>query len=260
MTERDVPHRSTIDIMEAHASVRRFTDEPINHDLLETLIEAGTRASTSSNIQAYTVISITVPAHKNHLAELCADQQHIHQSAVFLVFCADLHRLELCTRMHGRPHVQLGLTESLLLAVVDTALMMENVAVAAESVGLGICMIGAIRNRPREVCEALGLPDHVFPLSGMCLGWPDEEKEPTPRLPLDAVWHREQYRDDEDLNRSIEAYDSILAAFYQDQDLGTKESRWTKLMCRRVAAISRRTDVGPVIRQQGFNLQSDPPT
>lgn len=255
---QDTPqHRSTIDVMEAHTSVRRFVDEPIHHDLLETLIEAGTRASTSSNMQAYTIITVTVPEHKKRLAELCADQTQIHQSAVFLAFCADLHRLELCARMHGQDCDALGLSEALVVAVVDTALVMENVAVAAESVGLGICMIGAMRNKPFEVREALALPKHVFALAGMCLGWPAERNERKPRLPLDAVWHRESYRSDADLTRSIEAYDAILAAFYGSLGLHPKDPRWSTVMCKRVAGIASRTDLGRLLRAQGLNVQTD---
>ncbi|MEE9294669.1 MAG: nitroreductase family protein [Phycisphaerae bacterium] len=254
MINDKIQYRSTIDVMLTHTSVRRFTDEPINHDLLESLIEAGTRASTSSNMQAYTIISITEPERKKRITQLCADQSQIQRSAVFLAFCADLHRYVLCTQIHDVSHDELALAEALVLALVDTALVMENVAVAAESVGLGVCMIGALRNNPYQVRELLGLPMHVFPVAGMCLGWPAEQNEPKPRLPLDAVWHREQYRSDADLTRSIKAYDSILAAFFETQDIHPREPRWSKILCKRLAAIRIRSDLGRFIREQGLNL------
>lgn len=248
-------HRSAIDVMHAHFSCRSFAREPVHDELLETLIEAGTRASTSSNMQAYTIISVTEPELKLRLIGLCADQKQIHESAVFLAFCADLYRLKLCARMQGVEDFDLGVAEAMVVAVVDTALVMENVAVAAESVGLGICMIGALRNHPFEVREALFLPKHVFPLAGMCLGWPAEQHEPKPRLPLDAVWHRNRYRSDQELHALIEAYDSIMSAFYQSQGMHQKDPSWGSVTARRLAAFRKRLDVGRLLRNQGFNTQ-----
>ena len=257
MNEEDRHFRSTIDVMHGHVSCRHFTSEPVNDDLLESLIEAGTRASTSSNMQAYTIISVTEPDLKKQLAKLCADQEQIHQSAVFLVFCADLYRLKLCADLHGVTDADFGVTEALLMAVVDTALVMENVAVAAESVGLGICMIGAVRNHPFEVCEMLFLPKHVFPLAGMVIGWPAARNEPKPRLPLDAVWHQNRYRSDGELLSLIEAYDGIMSAFYEDQGVHPKDPRWSSVTAHRLPTMKNRMDVGRLLREQGFDKQVD---
>lgn len=257
MNEEDRQFRCTIDVMHGHASCRDFTDEPLNDDLLESLIEAGTRASTSSNMQAYTIISITETSLKKQLTKLCGDQDQIHQSAVFLIFCADLYRLKMCADLHEVKDADFGVTEALIVSVVDTALVMENVAVAAESVGLGICMIGAVRDHPFEVREALFLPKHVFPLSGMVIGWPRKKAEPKPRLPLAAVWHRDRYRSDGELLSLIEAYDSIISAFYEDQDMHPKDPRWSSVTARRLPVMNKRMDVGRLLREQGFDRQTE---
>ncbi len=249
-------HRSTLDVIHGHISVRKFTDEPIADDLLQTLIEAGTRASTSSNMQAYTVISITEPDHKTHLAKLCADQQQIHQSAAFLACCADMHKLKLCNDMHDTES-DFGITEAAVVAIVDTALVMQTIAIAAESVGLGICMIGAMRNHPHDVRDALQLPDHVFPLSGLCLGWPAEKREPKLRLPLDAIWHRERYRSDDELRELIQAYDGLMSAYFEEHGMHPTEPRWSAIMAQRTGGFPKRRNVGKLMREQGLNTQSD---
>ena len=138
-----------------------------------------------------------IPERKKKLAELCADQVQIHQSAAFLAFCADLHRDWMANQMHGVERFDGDYVEALMIATVDVALMMQNVAIAAESMGLGICMIGAMRNNPKAVGELLGLPPYVVAVSGFCIGYPAQEPEVKPRLPVDAVLHRERYLDDE---------------------------------------------------------------
>jgi len=253
MSDQTSENRSVIDVMHAHASCRSFSKEAISEELLETLIEAGTRASTSSNMQAYTIISVDEPAQKRHLAKLCADQKQIHASAAFLAFCADMHRLQLCAEMHGADDGGLGQAEAMVTSLVDTTLVMQNVALAAESVGLGICMIGALRNRPFEVREALFLPKHVLPVAVMCLGWPGAKADAKPRLPLDAVFHKNRYRSDPDLLAAIEAYDGILSAFYQSQGLHAKDTRWSAVMAKRIESIKARADVGRLILEQGFD-------
>ncbi len=247
-------HRATIDVMHGHVSVRKFTDEPVGDELLETLLEAGTRASTSSNMQSYTIISISEAELKSKVAKLCADQAQIHEAGAFLAFCADLHRLSLCTERFEVDSSALGLEEALMLAVVDTALVMQNVAVAAESIGLGVCMIGAMRNHPAEICEALGLPKHVVAVAGMCIGWPAEQNEPKPRLPLDAIWHREGYRSDVELQELIDAYDAIMSVYHESQGRHPRDPRWSAVMSRRMDGISARTELGDVLRTQGFRV------
>lgn len=246
-------HRSVIDVLMSHRSVRSFKPEPLEPGVLERLVTAGTRASTSGNMQAYTVISVTEPELKKRVAQLCADQPQVHQSAAFLVFCADLHKLSLACRMHRADDGAAGEPEALLLAVIDAALFMQNVAVAAESLGLGICMIGAIRNHPGEVAKALKLPKLVVAIAGFCIGRPADEGEIKPRLPLDATLHREQYRCDEELERLIAEYDEVQSAWYRQRHMHPTEPRWSAVMSDRLPAVTKRAGIGRFLREQGLN-------
>lgn len=121
------------------------------------------------------MVYVSEPSRKIELAKLCGDQIQIHQSAAFLVFCADLHRDRLACIMHGSEKFDGDYVEVLLIATVDTALFMQNVALAAESVGLCICMIGAICNFPKAVGRFLELPPFVYAITGFCLGYPAQE-------------------------------------------------------------------------------------
>ena len=127
-----------IELLQAHRSIRKFQDREIPRPLLETLIRAGQCAATSNHIQAYTVIRVTDRDNRARMAELAGGQQHIVEAAEFLVFCADLKRPTEAAERAGAKVIR-GMTEQLLVATIDTALMAQNVAVAAESVGLGLC-------------------------------------------------------------------------------------------------------------------------
>ena len=245
----------TIELLMSHTSIRQFEDRPLPDGALETLIRCGQQASTSSNLQAYTAIHVTDPERKKRLAELCADQVQIHQSAAFLAFCADLHRDRMCNQMHEAERFDGDYVEALMIATVDVALMMQNVAIAAESLGLGICMIGAMRNNPKAVGALLGLPPHVVAVAGFCIGYPAQAPEVKPRLPLDAVLHRERYLDDETHRAILEAYDRTMVEFYASQGMHAGDQRWTNVMAERTGQFHAREELDEFLTAQGFRLR-----
>jgi nitroreductase len=129
------------------------------------------------------------PGTKIELMRLCGGQKWVADCPVFLAFCADMNRLDDICQEDGK-QVNLEYTETLLAAVLDTGLMMQNAALAAESLGLGMVMIGGLRDHPREIISLLSLPRGVFGVSGMCLGFP-EDRAQRPRLPLgECYWER----------------------------------------------------------------------
>ncbi len=245
--------KSTIEQLLSHRSVRSFTEEPISPQTLHAILEAGMRASTSSNMHAYSVIHIAEPDLKTQMAKLCGDQKQIHQSAVFLAFCADLHRLGLACAQHAAPPIEAN-AEALIVATVDTALLMQNSVIAAESLGYGICMIGAMRNFPHEVADALGLPKHVYAVAGLCIGRPASESSlpPKPRLPLDAVLHTNSYMSEQNMLRQIDRYDQQLSEWYDRANMHADDSRWSRVMGQRVAGFKKRQPVDDLLKCQGF--------
>ena len=245
----------TIDLLLSHRSIRRFEDRPLPDGVLETLIRCGQQASTSSNLQAYTAIHLVDPERKKRLAELCADQVQIHESAAFLAFCADLHRDRMCNQMHEAERFDGDYVEALMIATVDVALMMQNVAIAAEAMGLGICMIGAMRNNPKAVGALLGLPPHVVAVAGFCIGYPAQAPEVKPRLPLSAVLQRERYLDDETHRAILADYDQTMVEFYASQGMHTGDQRWTKVMAERTGQFHAREELDEFLTAQGFRLR-----
>ncbi|MEC8188114.1 MAG: NADPH-dependent oxidoreductase, partial [SAR324 cluster bacterium] len=228
------------DHIKNHRSIRRFEDRPLPKGLVEELVTCGQSASTSSNLQAYSVIEVSDPKRKKALAELCADQVQIHQSPTFLVFCADLNRDRLAGQLHGVENFDTDYVEALLIATVDAALVLQNVALAAESHGLGICMIGAIRIHPKAVGKLLNLPPLVYAVAGLCLGYPAKDQQQKPRLPLETILHHEQYSEDNQQIGHIKGYDQTMVEFYSSQAMHDKDPRWSKVMAARTARFHER--------------------
>ncbi|MDY7114874.1 oxygen-insensitive NADPH nitroreductase [Halomonas sp. SSL-5] len=214
----------TIELLKSHRSVRKFTDQPVSRALLEELVSAGQAAATSSHVQAYSIIHVKKPENREAIAELAGGQRYIATCGAFLVFCADMKRPTEAAERTGARVVR-GMTEQLLVASVDTALMAQNVAVAAESEGLGICYIGGIRNNPQQISDLLGLPDHVYPVFGMCLGYPAHDPDVKPRLPVEAILKEDSYHDDSEL---VAAYDDAMHAYYQSRKGGPKDTTWSQ--------------------------------
>jgi len=206
-----------IDLMLKHQSIRKFTQQPIPQELIEQLIQAGQAASSSSFVQVTTVIQVSQPERREKLQTASGNQAYVGSCPLFLVFCADLKRnQQICTTLGV--DMPTGFTEQALIASIDTAIMAQNVLLAAESVGLGGVYIGGLRNQPELVSETLNLPDQVVPLFGMCLGYAAQDPGLKPRLPTKVVLHQEQYQPLD--QAELKQYDQLLSAYYTERTGG----------------------------------------
>lgn len=242
----------------SHKSVRRYKPHPLPDGTLETLGAAAQSAASSSNLQAWSVIALEDAAHKAEAARLCGDQEFIRQAPLFLVFCADLARLTALSEREGLPGAGLDYFEMFLVAVIDAALAAQNAAAAAESLGLGICYVGAARNHPRELAALLKLPPRVIGLFGMTIGLPaeDDSSSMKPRLPQPGLIHREIY-DCAERDRAAASYDETMRGFYGAQDMKV-EGTWGRHSATRVAgpeSLSGRENWRKVLQERGFELK-----
>ena len=253
----------TLEVIHAHASVRHYTDQPVTDEQIRAIVGAGLRASTSSNLHLASVIVVRDSEHKAALAETCGAQAHIVAAPLFAVWCADRSRLDRACALRGKEQ-NTEYVEAFLVAAVDAAKMMQTAAIAAESMGLGICYIGAVRNNSARVIELLELPEHVFPVAGMTIGYPAKPPVPRPRLNLDSVLHWERYSAQD--RPHLEAYDRQMAetGIYAGREVPDAPSAgaavagepygWMEHSARRVARPSR-TELSAVLTRQGFPLR-----
>ncbi len=243
---------AVIDLLKSHRSIRQFTDQPVEQTTVETLVEAGQAAATSSFIQACTVIQVSNPNTREKLAACAGGQPYVAAAPVFLVFCADMKRHQLTCDMHDA-QMQSGFTEQFITASLDTALFSQNLVVAAESLGLGTVYIGGLRNKIAEVADLLQLPDMVYPVFGLCLGYPAQDPEVKPRLPVNVVLKQDVYDDKADRDL-ITDYDAHVRDYYKTRTGGTKDMSWSEQISGMLVKESR-PHMLPFLQERGFLLK-----
>ena len=185
-----------------HRSIRKYKPEPISDDTLRQILEAGIAASNTGNMQVYSMIVTKDEDLRKQLWEAHFRQNMVLEAPVHITFCADVNRFsKWCRARQAEPAY-----ENLLWfcnAAVDATLASQNVTLAAESFGLGVCYLGTAIYNAGRIIDILKLPKGVIPVTAIAMGYPDEQPPLTGRLPLEAVVHNGTYRDftDEEINR-----------------------------------------------------------
>lgn len=183
-----------MDVLLNHRTIRKYKDQPVDDALLNEILTAGTRASTTGNMQVYSIVVNRDEQMKEKLAPTHFGQPVFKQAPVSLTFCADFNRFnKWCRQRDAEPGYDNF--QSFVAAAIDALLVAQNVCVAAESKGLGICYLGTVTYNADKIIDILKLPKGVVPVATVTLGWPDENPEQTERLPLEAVVHHETYND-----------------------------------------------------------------
>jgi nitroreductase len=249
----------TLETLLNHRSVRAYTHQTITQDTIDLLIAAAQSASTSSNLQAWSVILVQDSNRKETLATLAGHQQHVREAPLFMVWLADLSRFQRLAEHYHRTVEALPYLETFLVGCIDASLAAQNTLIAAESMGLGGVYIGGIRNHIDQVAEVLALPPSVFPVFGLALGYPDphQHTDIKPRLPQSLVAFHEQYPSTfEDEYATTAQYDVALQHFQTKQNM--PNHNWSELVLKRlrnVSALHGREKLKEELEKMGFPLK-----
>src|ERR1700730_51767 len=234
---------------------RRYDERPVPEPLLRLILAAAFSASSKSDYQQATVIRVEDRGQRDKLAALIPDMPWIGNAPVFLVFLGDARRLE---RISRHP-VANGTLEGVFDATVDAALALQTCTLAAEILGLGTCPISVLRNHIEAVGEILALPDKVFPVAGLCLGYPAQQGVISMRLAPEATVHRDRY--DDNAIAAVDAYDRRRDARHSLKDrqkspeiFGTAEFySWSEDKARQ-AMTPEGAGFAAWLRGRGFDL------
>ncbi|MFT8709203.1 MAG: oxygen-insensitive NADPH nitroreductase [Sporolactobacillus sp.] len=217
---------SVIETLLNHRSIRAFTDQALTDEQVHTLVQCAQAASTSSFTQSYSIIGIDDPEIKKQLRPIAFNASYVENNGYFFVFLADQHRNAQIGKKLGMSTDVLDTTQRLLVALGDAAFAAQNMAVAAESMGLGICYIGSIQNDIEQTARILELPEGTFPIFGLAVGYPVQMPEKKPRLPFDVIFHKNHYQSDLP-EQSLADYDREVAHYYKTRQGNKREETWT---------------------------------
>ena len=192
-------------------SCRKFKKTKVSKEILISLIASAQAAPSKSNLQEYSILLIKNKTIKNQLSKLLGKTSWALKAPLFFLFLADIRRNKIVTEHKGYEYKNNSI-DYFMNAVIDASLAMQNLINSAEEFGLGICPISMVRNHLEEVKKMCHLPEGVFPIAGLSVGWPDENKEVSNTLNMKVVFH-EDYYNDKDIINQIYDYDKTIQNF-----------------------------------------------
>lgn len=245
--------------MARRRTLRRYLDRAVDLPLLRALAGVALSAPSKSDLQQADIVIVRDQAQRAALADLLEGNPWARKAPAFLVFCGNNARQRRVHELRGHPFVNDHL-DAFFNAAVDGAIVLATFIAAAEATGLGTCPISAIRNHPEEVARILDLPAHVFPIAGLCVGWPSDQGALTPRLGMRATVHVDRH-DSATQDADIAEYDARrnltrgYAARRRDDLFGAEaEYGWSEDKARQYGQPER-TGWGEFVKKQGFKLE-----
>lgn len=254
------PHHGLAGItaLATHRVIRGYNDRPVDPALLRLLCAAALSSPTKSDMQSRDLIVVTDAATRARLVELCGNDHWMPSAPVWIVACGDHRRQRRIHEWRDVPFANDHL-DAFFNASVDAAIALAWFIAAAEAAGLGCCPISQIRNFPREVSKLLTLPERVFPVAGLTLGWPANEGVLSPRLPLAATVHLDRF-DETRMRELVDGYDRrrhAMQPYRRQRDTARFGEAalygWSEDKARQYAE-PQRADFGAYVREQGFKL------
>ena len=189
----------------ARRTHRRYREEPVDEALVEVLLACALSASSKSDLQQASIVRVRNPESRSEIASWLPAMPWIGEAPLFLVFCGDNLRLRRAAALRGKPFPNDNV-DMFMNAAVDAALAMQTFTLAAEAAGLGCCPISEVRTHIDPLTALLALPPGVFPIAGLCVGWPEREGFVSMRIPPALAVHEDVY-DAAGVEDRLEAYD-----------------------------------------------------
>lgn len=241
-----------------HRSHRKYLPQPVTPELLQLLYACALSAPSKSDLQQADIVHVVDAAKRKAIADLIPDMPWVRNAPVFLVFCGNNRRIRQVAELRGKPFANDHL-DAFMNSAVDAGIVMTTFIHAAAAAGLGCCPISSVRNHAQTISGLLALPDWVFPVAGLCMGYPVATGVITPRLPLEVTVHSDHF-DETGIADKIEGYDRRRAARlpYAKQRSVERYGKsefygWSEDKARQYSTPER-ADFGAFIRNKRFNL------
>ena len=258
---RGLPAEGPLAAILSRRTHRRYRPDPVSEELMQALLAAALSASSKSDLQQASIIRVKDAAKRTEIASWIPDMPWIGQAPQFMIFCGDHRRIRRIAELRGKPFPNDTL-DMFMNAAVDAGLALQTFILAAESAQLGCCAISLVRNHVYKLATLLEMPEWVFPVAGLCVGYPAQAGYISLRLPPAMTVHTDRY-DDGEFERELEAYDRrreqrhptpddkqrFAARFGLARPYGWSEDK------ARQYSVPERADFGEFIRSRGFALE-----
>ena len=175
-------------------TIRSFSEKQIDDSIIYKYLKEASHAPTTSNMQLYSVIITRDPEMKAKLTPAHFNQPASTNAPILLTFRADFNRFcKWCDASNAEPGY--NNFQSFIAAVLDTTILAQQFNTIAEMNGLGCCYLGTTTYNAQHIADILRLPDMVVPIITLAVGYPNEEGSVSDRLPIDAIVHKETYKE-----------------------------------------------------------------
>ena len=216
---------NVIEQLTAHTSVRKYTEQPIDAATIQAILQATQQAPSWINGQQMSIIRITDKAKREKAQQLAGNQAYVGTAPEFWVFCLDFHRTAIAAQLENKSFDPTSNLDTIIVGTTDVGIALGTAVIAAESFGLGTVAIGGVRRHAEQMSELLELPPYVYPVSGLCIGYPAEQPLLKPRLPQEAVVFENAYN--ASLETVIAEYNDTISDYMRRRSNGEQSSNWT---------------------------------
>lgn len=242
----------TIEVMLNHKSIRKFKDKKIDKETINTLVDVARHTSTSNFMQSYSIISVNNIEKKQAIANI-SNQQYIAESGHLFIMVVDQNRNMQIAKENNQDTEVLASFDRFLIGASDALLASQNILTAAESLGLGGVVLGSILNQVDQLVDILELPEYVFPILGIAIGYPDQEPQLKPRLPQSIMHFEDSYKVQENIIQDLKIYDEVVHQYYDLRNENTRVEKFTKQITQGMnMKMPGRMKLLEHLRKQGF--------
>ncbi|MFN0603473.1 nitroreductase family protein [Facklamia hominis] len=245
---------STIHTLLNHRSIRFFKDQAIPMEDLATMLDSMNRTATSTGMQMASWIRVTDPKLKVELAQV-AHQPYLAKVPELFIFIVDIYRNCQIAKAKGYQGSKFRSMDNFFQGLADAYLQAQSLTLAAEASGLGAVFFGSILNDPTRVIQLLKLPELTFPILGLGMGYPDDQPEKKPRIPVDMKLGENSYPYLANYDQTFQAYDEAMSHYYDTRNKNQRSDTFTNQVISKLAqGKKKRAQLMRVVQSQGFDV------
>lgn len=244
-----------INIALNHKTIREFKDQKVDNDVVEPLLEVANHSASSNGMQLFTIIRVTDQEIKDRLSEI-GRQEYMRRAPELWIFVADLYRNYSIAKENGVQNDEMISFDKFIQAFTDSVIAAQNVVRSAESMGFGTNYYGNIHNSTQDVIDLLNLPKYTYPVVGLGFGYPNQNPQLKPRMPISLKSFTNTYRVFDNYNEKIKDYDNEMTTYYDLRESNKKSDSFSlQIPKKQGTLIAKRDKMFETLKKQGFIVE-----